>query len=269
MAESAVLCAGSIPANYDRSMVPRLFRPYAEQIAQRAAALRPRQILETAAGTGIVTQALCRALPEAEIIATDLNAPMIKEAERRVGAEKVRFQQADALALPFEDESFDLVVCQFGVMFFPDKVAGNREACRVLRQGGSYILAIWNEIDKNLATKVVGSSVADLFPAEDRSAFYERVPFRYHDTTIIRADLDAAGFAKIEIETVDLRSRAASAHDAAMGLVQSTPMRNELELRGPGTLERATEAAVEALRQFEGPGGFDAPMSAHIVTATK
>jgi len=81
--------------------------------------------------------------------------------------------------------------------------------------------------------------------------------------------LDAAGFAKIEIETVDLHSRAASAHDAAMGLVQSTPMRNELELRGPGTLERATEAAVEALRQFEGPGGFDAPMSAHIVTATK
>ena len=114
-----------------------------------------------------------------------------------------------------------------------------------------------------------GSAVADLFPPDDRSAFYERVPFRYFERDIIRRDLEAAGFTKIAIETVDLRSRAESADDAAMGLVQSTPMRNELAQRGPGTLDRATLAAIEALRQFEGPAGFDAPMSAHIVTATK
>lgn len=269
MADGDILFAGSIPANYDRYMVPLLFGPYAEQVALRAAALRPQRILETAAGTGVVTQALHRALPDAEIVATDLNAPMLEEAEQRVGAGKVHFQQADALDLPFEDGGFDLVVCQFGVMFFPDKVAGNSEAHRVLRDGGSYLLVIWNRVHENLATQVAGSAVASLFPADDRSAFYERVPFRYFDKDIIRADLEAAGFPKIEIETVDLRSRAASANDAAMGLVQSTPMRNELEQRGPGTLERATEAAIEALRKFEGPDGFDAPMSAHIVTATK
>jgi len=269
MAQNDILFAGSIPANYDRYMVPLLFRPYAEEVAKRAAALKPGRVLETAAGTGVVTQALRKALPEAEIVATDLNAPMLEEAEQRIGSGSVRFQRADALALPFEDGEFDLVVCQFGVMFFPDKVAGNREARRVLRDGGSYILVIWNRIDENLATKVVGSAVADLFPPEDRSAFYERVPFRYFERDVIRRDLEAAGFTRIEIETVDLRSRAKSAHDAAMGLVQSTPMRNELDERGPGTLDRATRAAIEALGQFEGPAGFDAPMSAHIVTATK
>ena len=269
MARNDILFTGSIPANYDRYMVPLLFRPYAEQAAQRAKVLRPQRILETAAGTGIVTQALHEALPEAEIVATDLNAPMLEEAERRVGTGKVRFQRADALALPFEDASFDLVVCQFGVMFFPDKVAGNSEAHRVLRDGGNYLLVIWNSVDMNLATKVVGSAVAELFPAEDRSAFYERVPFRYYDEAVIRTDLEAAGFTRMEFETVDLRSRAKSARDAAMGLVQSTPMRTELEERGPDMLERATEAAIGALSQFEGPDGFDAPMSAHIVTATR
>lgn len=269
MARNDILFTGSIPKNYDRYMVPLLFRPYAKEVAQRAMALRPQRILETAAGTGVVTQVLNEALPEAEIIATDLNAPMLEEAEQRVGRGKVRFQQADALALPFESSSFDLVVCQFGVMFFPDKIAGNSEAHRVLREGGSYMLVVWNDVDRNLATKTAGSAIADLFPADDRSAFYERVPFRYHDQAVIRADLEAAGFTKIKVETVDLRSRAASATDAAMGLVQSTPMRNELEERGPGMLERATKAAIEALRQFEGPYGFDAPMSAHIVTATK
>jgi len=269
MAQNDILFTGSIPANYDRYMVPLLFRPYAEQVAQRAAALAPKRILETAAGTGVVTQALHQALPDAEITATDLNPPMLEKAEQRVGAGRVRFQQADALSLPFEDRTFDLVVCQFGVMFFPDKVAGNSEARRVLRDGGSYLIVIWNSVDLNLATKVAGSAVADLFPPEDRSAFYERVPFRYHDASLIRSDLEAAGFARIDIETVDLRSRAPSAHEAAMALVQSTPMRHELDQRGEGSLEKATEAATNALRQFEGASGFDAPMSAHIVTATR
>src|SRR5256885_6272735 len=114
--------AGSIPAIYDRYMVPLLFAPYAALVAERAKALAPSRILETAAGTGVVTEALHRALPDAEIIATDLNPPMLEQAAARVSAPKVRFQQGDALDLPFDGDSFDLVVCQFGVMFFPDKV---------------------------------------------------------------------------------------------------------------------------------------------------
>jgi ubiquinone/menaquinone biosynthesis C-methylase UbiE len=260
--------AGSIPSIYDRYMVPLLFRPYAELTAERAKSLQPSRILEIAAGTGVVAEALHRALPDAEIVATDLNQPMLDEAVKRVGTPHVRFQQADALNLPFDDCRFDLVVCQFGVMFFPDKVRGNSEAHRVLREGGTYLLVIWDEIGRNLATRVAGGAVAKLFP-DDAAAFYERIPFRFHDRETIRHDLLSAGFDRIGMETIELRSRAASARDAAIALTQGTPMRAEIEKRGPEMLALATDAAAEALRQFEGPNGFDAAMSAHVVTATR
>jgi SAM-dependent methyltransferase len=180
----------------------------------------------------------------------------------------VRFQAADAMALPFPDASFDLVACQFGVMFFPDKIAANAEAWRVLRDGGKYLLVIWDSVERNLATKVAGAAVAELFP-DSPAAFYERIPFRYHDIAVIERDLNAAGFTDVDIETVEFRSRAATAREAAVGLTQGTPMRSEIEQRDPAMLFVATDAAERALLQFEGPGGFDAPMSAHIVVATK
>jgi ubiquinone/menaquinone biosynthesis C-methylase UbiE len=268
MTASDTVFAGSIPAIYDQYMVPLLFAPYAEVVAQRAKALAPRNILETAAGTGVVTEALHRALPTAEIVATDLNQPMLDQAAQRVTAANVRFQQADALALPFEDGSFDLVVCQFGIMFFPDKVAGNAEARRVLRDGRHYLLVIWDAIERNVATRAAGAAVGEMFPG-DNDAFFARIPFSYHDTAAIERDLVAAGFTEIAIETVELRSRAASARDAAVGLVQGTPMRSEIEQRDPQLLEPATDAAARGLLQFEGLSGLDAPMSAHLVIATK
>ncbi len=268
MTATDTLFAGSIPNLYDQHMVPLLFAPYAQLVAQRARILAPAQILETAAGTGVVTQELHRAMPDSEIIATDLNPPMLEQASRRVSAANVHFRQADALDLPFEDCSFDLVVCQFGIMFFPDKVAGNAEARRVLRDGGRYLLVIWDKVELNLATHAVGKAVAALFP-DDQNAFYERIPFRYHDKLEIERDLRAAGFGSVEIETHQLRSRAPSARDAAIGLVQGTPMRSEIEQRDPVMLAHATDVATTALEQFEGPDGLDAPMSAHLVVATR
>jgi ubiquinone/menaquinone biosynthesis C-methylase UbiE len=268
MTATDTIFAGSIPAIYDQYMVPLIFAPYARLVAERAAELRPRQILETAAGTGVVTEELHRALPEAEIVATDLNSPMLDQAARRLGAANVRFLPADAQSLPFADASFDLVVCQFGVMFFPDKVRANSEARRVLRDGGRYLLVIWDRIEHNLATMTAGRAVGDLFPA-DAVRFYERVPFRYHDVGEIERDLLAAGFTDIEFETVELRSRAASADDAAIGLVQGTPVRSDIEQIDASMLGQATNAAAQALHQYEGPGGFDAPMSARLVTAIK
>jgi ubiquinone/menaquinone biosynthesis C-methylase UbiE len=268
MTSTDTVFAGSIPAMYDRYMVPLIFQPYAELVAARAKDLGPAQILETAAGTGVVTEALHRALPDAQIVATDLNPPMLEQAEGRVHAPNIRYQQADALDLPFEDGAFDLVICQFGVMFFPDKARGNSEARRVLRDGGKYLLVIWDSVDRNLATKVAGAAVAELFP-DGAAAFYERIPFRYHDQAEIERDLHAAGFNDIEFETIELRSRAPSAREAAIGLCQGTPMRAEIEKRGLDALDQATQCATEALRRFEGPDGFEAPMSAHLVTATK
>jgi ubiquinone/menaquinone biosynthesis C-methylase UbiE len=268
MGDSDIVFDGSIPAIYDRYLVPMLFRPYAEVAAQRARTLNPSRIVETAAGTGVVTLALHQALPEAEIVATDLNQPMLDEAAHRVGAPNVRFLQADALSLPFEDGTFDLAVCQFGVMFFPDKVKGNGEARRVLRHGGTYMTLIWDTVDKNLATKIAGNAVGELFP-DDAEGFYLRLPFRYHDAHLIERDMRSAGFANVTVERVELVSRAASARDAAIGLTQGTPMRTEIEKRDPAKLQAATDAAEAALRQFDGPNGFEAPMAAYLVTATK
>jgi ubiquinone/menaquinone biosynthesis C-methylase UbiE len=268
MADQDSIFAGSIPAIYDRYMVPLIFAPYAKLVAERAAALAPRRILETAAGTGVVTEALHRALPAAEIVATDLNPPMLEQASRRVQSPHVRFEIADAQALPFDDGSFDLVVCQFGIMFVPDKVRGNAEARRVLGDGGHYLLVIWDHVERNAATALVGRAVAELIPGE-AGRFYERVPFRYHDRVGIEADLKAAGFARVDVETIELRSRAASAREAAIALVQGTPMRADIEQAAPGMLESATDAAASALTRFEGIDGFDAPMSAHLVVATR
>jgi SAM-dependent methyltransferase len=249
-------------------MVPLIFRPYADELARRARAFHPRRILETAAGTGAVTRALREALPEAEIVATDLNQPMLDVNAARIGSDGVRYVEADAQQLPFDEGSFDLVVCQFGAMFFPDKVRGHSEARRVLSDDGHYLLAIWDAIERNSVTAVTQQVLIDSFP-DDPPLFMREGPFGYSDPLRIESDLHDAGFETVEIETVEMRSRSASAHDAANALCYGTPMGTELDEREPGSLERVFPLVEQALRQFEGANGIDAPMSAHIVTATR
>jgi ubiquinone/menaquinone biosynthesis C-methylase UbiE len=260
--------SGSVPANYERYMVPLLFRPYANLLGERAAALTPGRILETACGTGVVTSALAEALPDSEIVATDLNQAMLDVAGARVSAPNVSFREADALALPFDDASFDLVVCQFGVMFFPEKVAGNSEARRVLRDGGHYLVAIWDEIERNPLSDLAHRTMQSLFP-DNPPMFMKRGPFGYGDPERIRADMAAAGFADIRSDTVELMSRSPSAHDAAYGLTYGSPMGVELSDYGGDALDRTFAKFAAGAKAMEGRDGFDAPMSAHIVTATK
>jgi ubiquinone/menaquinone biosynthesis C-methylase UbiE len=266
MAGNDISFAGSIPQLYDQYLGPLLFQPYADELARRAAELQPKRILETAAGTGIVTAALHRACPDAEIIATDLNQGMLDIASARLPSDRLVFAAADAQDLPFDDDGFDLVVCQFGIMFMPDKVQANAEAKRVLRPRGRYMLAIWDRLENNPATHASASAVAELYP-EGASDFLKRAPFSYADPARIEHDLLEAGFNDIEFETVTLRSRLPSARHAALGLCQGTPMRLDIEAQGPDALDRATDAAETALKRFEGPDGLDAPMAAHIVTA--
>jgi len=268
MGSTDTLFAGSIPALYDRYLGPMLFEPYAEDIAGRLAKGAPRRVLETAAGTGIVTAAAAALLPDAEIVATDLNQAMLDVASARIDAPGVSFRQADAQDLPFDDASFDAVICQFGAMFFPDRLRAYREARRVLRPRGRFLFNVWDRLEANPVSEVVAESVAALFP-EDPPAFYRRVPFGYHDVAAVERDLRAAGFAAIEAETVPKRSRIGSARDAAVGLCQGTPLRSEIEARDASRLEEAALAAEAALGRFAGAHGVDAPMSAHVFTAVK
>lgn len=202
----------STPLLYDRYMGPLLFEPYARYVAERVGTLRPGRILETAAGTGIVTRALTDAAPEATIVATDINPAVVGFAAELVQSERVEFQIADAQNLPFEDAKFDLVVCLFGIMFFPDKIRANAEARRVLRPQGRYIVVAFDSLDLNPIPRAAGEAVASLFPDDPR--YMERGPFSYTNAAVMEEDLRAAGFETIEVETIELSSRV-SARDAA------------------------------------------------------
>jgi ubiquinone/menaquinone biosynthesis C-methylase UbiE len=269
MASTDTVFAGSIPALYDRYLGPLLFEPYARETAARLADLKAGALLETAAGTGLVTSALAAHLPAAvKIIATDLNQAMLDFAGAKPGLARVELRQADALALPFEEGSFDAVVCQFGAMFFPDRVQGYREAYRVLRPGGRAMIAIWGSLADNPMTRCVVDAMAARFPS-DPPQFLARTPHGHSDQKIIRAELTEAGFDRVTIEVVTLPSRAPSPRDAAIGLCEGTPMRAEIEARAPQGLAAATDAAVEALARAYGKGPIEAPMQALLTVAWK
>jgi ubiquinone/menaquinone biosynthesis C-methylase UbiE len=267
MAEQDRVFTGSIPAIYDRYLGPLIFADYAADLAQRVAAALPQRVLETAAGTGLVTRAMARALPAAvEIIATDLNQAMLDYAAAQPGAERVTWRQVDAQALPFPDASFDVVVCQFGAMFFPDRTMAYREARRALRPGGQFLCSVWDRIEENEVADVVTAAVGALFP-NDPPRFLARTPHGYHDKAAIADALRHAGFSHVESETIAKRSRAASPRDPAVGFCQGTPLRGEIEARGPGRLEEATDVAAAAIMARFGAGPIDGKIQAHVFTA--
>lgn len=261
--------AGPVPQIYERLLVPLLFRPYAEDLAARVMALRPSSILELAAGTGALTRAMAARLDGASIVATDLNQPMLDMAATQLpGDARVVWQQADALGLPFPDESFDVAACQFGVMFFPDKPASHREVRRVLRPGGRYLFNVWDSVAANEFTVVLLDALAEAFPA-DPPRFIERTPHGYHDVGMIELDLMAGGFAKPVIERIEKRARAASALDVATGFCQGTPIRGEIEARDAPRLMAVTEAVAKALERRFGSGPIEGGIAAFVVSAER
>lgn len=268
MAETDKVFAGSIPALYDRHLGPMLFEPYAADMAERVARLAPKRILEIAAGTGIVAHAMSRRLPTVPIVATDLNQPMLGHAAANRPASTITWQQADAQALPFDDGSFDVVVCQFGVMFFPDKAKAFGEAKRVLKPGGHYLFSVWGRIEENEIADLVSQAVASLFP-KDPPGFLPRTPYGYHDLAAIKAALGRAGFSAVRSETVDKSGRTPSPRDSAIGLCQGSPLRSEIEARDPSRLEAATDAAAAAVAKRFGSGPIDSKMRAHVIEAAR
>jgi ubiquinone/menaquinone biosynthesis C-methylase UbiE len=259
--------SGSIPEIYDQLMVPLIFEPYARDLAERIGKVKLHRVLETAAGTGVLTRALAAQLPaDVAITATDLNAPMLAQAQKTLSDARIAWQPADALALPFEDGSFDAVACQFGAMFFPDRIKGYAEARRVLRSGGRFFFNVWDRIEDNEIADVVTQALATVFP-HDPPRFMARTPHGYHDRDQIRSDLKAAGFTGITIDAVEHRSRAPSPREPAIAYCQGTPLRSEIEARGAPGLEAATESAVEALARRFGSGAVDGKIRALVISA--
>jgi SAM-dependent methyltransferase len=256
------LWVGSMPEAYDRWLAPSVFRPFAQELARRAARLAPRKALELAAGTGVLTTELLTALPAADVTATDLNTAMVEFGSRQApGAE---WRQADALDLPFGDGEFDLVACQFGVMFFPDKPAAFAQVRRVLAPGGTLLFTTWGHVAMHGFAAALVAGIERAYP-EDPPTFMVTVPHGYFDLDQVAADLAAGGMGDFSAEAVTLDGDAASAADVAAGFCAGTPLRMEMAARGD--LAEGAHVVAEEMTARLGDGPVTAPMTAYVVEA--
>jgi ubiquinone/menaquinone biosynthesis C-methylase UbiE len=265
MSSEVTRFVGPIPELYEQHMGPALFEPYAKELARRIGGAR--RVLEVACGTGRVTRHLLAELPtNGELCATDLNEPMIAEAKRKVPAHPcLTWRAADVQALPFDPASFDAVVCQFGLMFVPDKLLALREMRRVLHVGGALLFNTWDAIERNAATAVL-QELADKTCPDDPPQFFRDVPHSMHDVDELRALVHDAGFFQVRVETISQTAEAESAAHLAAGLVRGNPLRNQLAEREVDT--EAFEARVaEALAATFGDRPCRSALSAHVVTA--
>jgi ubiquinone/menaquinone biosynthesis C-methylase UbiE len=259
---------GDIPRHYDDGLGPVLFERFAEDLVERVAALQPRRVLELAAGTGIVTRRLAKCLHGTQLVATDLNAPMLEFARRKLdGAERVEFAVANAMALEFIDASFDAITCQFGVMFFPDKIASFREAWRVLRPGGTYLFNTWGTLAENSFAGIADDLCRTFFPA-DPPTFY-KVPFSYAAVDQIIADCRAAGFVEVDAEVVRFEQPVTDWPRFTRGIVFGNPLVQEVIQRGSITPEALRLEIESHYRQTFGDSPTQIPLQAVVISARR
>lgn len=265
--QSDKLFTGSIPEIYEKYLVPLIFDSYARDLASRVVEKPVSKVLEIAAGTGVVARAMADVLgAEVSIVATDLNQEMLDYGASVRDDKNIVWQEANAMALPFEDDSFDAVVCQFGVMFFPDRIKAYSETQRVLKPGGRFIFNVWDKIEENDFADTVTESLASIFP-EDPPRFLPRTPHGYSDTSEIALELREGGFTSSpEFETISTRSIAPVPAIPAIAYCQGTPLRNEIESRDGSLLEHATETAATALAERFGFGILDGKIQGHVVS---
>ena len=269
MTENAASFTGDIPSHYDSGLGPVIFQDYADDLADRCRSLAPQDVLELAAGTGIVSQRLRSKLPPGcKLTVTDLNEPMLELAKAKLpDTTNLAFQPADAMALPYADGSFDLIACQFGVMFFPDKAAAFREAARVLRPGGHYVFNVWAPMAKNPFAEIADTEAARFFP-EDPPGFY-KVPFHYGAPEAVKADLNGDDWAETSHDPVTLEKTLDDPERFAEALVYGNPMIDEIRSRGGVDPDEVASAILDALRSRFGPPPLRMPLAAFVFTCRR
>lgn len=261
--------SGSVPENYERYLVPLIFEDYAADLASRVSVPAGGKVLEVACGTGVVTRHVLAHLPaDSHLTATDLQEAMIDQAKSSVGSSpRITYRQADAADLPFSDGSFEAVICQFGIMFLPDKSAGYSEAARVLKPGGVFAFNVWDSLERNGMARVVHDTLGDLFPA-DPPRFLE-VPYGYYDLNEIKNALYASGFGGIDISVQPRTSEAASSREVALGYVAGSPLATQLADMGPPSESDVLDSVERAIADEFGAAPTSAPMEAFQITARR
>jgi len=264
-----VAFVGSIPENYDRYLGPTLFEPYAADLVTRVDVPGGGAVLELACGTGIVTRRLRdRLAASTKLVATDLNEPMMSHASRKFREdENVKWRQADATDLPFSDQSFDAVICQFGLMFVPDKPQAIQEAHRVLKPGGKFLFSVWDSIERNDFPRVAHETISKFF--DDNPPDFYQIPFSFHDRLEIESLLTETGFKEIEFTLLPLNSNAASARDLTQGLVHGNPIITAIRERNEAMIPEIEKSVFEAVVANFGEAPVQARMQALIFSATR
>ena len=255
---------GSIPSFYEDGLGPNIFHDYADDLAVRSGGIAASTMLELAAGTGIVSRRLRDAMsPHAKLVVTDLSGDMLKIASSKFDPnEGVEFVPADAMALPFDDSEFDAIVCQFGVMFFPDKPGSFREAARVLKSGGRYIFNTWGPMSANPYSRISHEVVTEFFPV-DPPGFY-KAPFAYGDPVEVKNDLNAAGWNDVEHETVHLNKSITDPHAFAKAMIFGTPTIDLIRLRSSVDPDDIVDAIHQRFLDQFGDGPTIMPLQATV-----
>ena len=269
MSDQTSRFVGNIPENYDHVLGPVLFADYAEHTARLVAGYAPSRVLETGAGTGIVTRHLRDLLPATtRLVATDLNPPMLDVARKKFRPdESIEFQQADAMALPFADASFDAVVCQFSAQFFPDKEKSYREAYRVLAPGGRYVFSVWDGSYNRMRHGWIADEVAAQFFPTDPPQFY-RVAGSYNKIDPIKDSLSVTGFIDLRIAVLAREKQVADIGAFARAMVYGNPLIDMIRARGGVDPDQVVDALGEAFaREFGNPGRL--PQRAILFEATR
>lgn len=262
---------GSIPEIYDTLLGPVLFEFSAADMARRVAATvtGPVKILEVACGTGVSTRFLATHLPVgSEILATDLNEAMLAHAARVNGSlPGVTYSQADALDLPFRDGMFDAVVCQFGIMFFPNKGQGMHEMARVLKPGGLLALNVWDSLQENPSAQIMDDAVKSHFE-NDPPRFFE-TPFGSITPETGKALYVAAGLPNVSVSTLKEYVHVPDYYNLARGYITGSPVALEIQNRATVSPEDVITTAAKALEERFGPAPAKIPFQESIFLATK
>ena len=259
--------SGSVAQHYEKYQGPVFFEPYALEVANRIDASAVTVALEIACGTGRVTRQLRKALaPESKLIATDLSPDMLQVAKEELKGFDIEWQVADAQALPFENNSIDLIVCCFGYMLVPHKDKAFMEAHRVLRQGGTLLFTTWDRLGSNGASyihrQVVKKFLGEL-PASYTTAF------SMNDEEEIETRLRKAGFSEIVIERVEKTASGLSAEEVAKGLACGGSIYNDIMKRNPKWIPQIKSDIEKELAENYGDAPMKSPMCALFTTARK